>query len=45
MNDADEAWRQELRGVSLADLMTRVMNGASPKSLELGARWMQEVSR
>lgn len=45
MNDADEAWRRELRGVSLADLMTRVMNGASPKSLELGARWMQEVSR
>ena len=45
MNQADEAWRQELRSVSLADLMTRVMNGASPKSLELGARWMQEVAR
>jgi Rrf2 family protein len=45
MNDADEAWRRELRAVSVADLMTGVVQGASPKALELGARWMQEVQR
>ncbi len=45
MNDADEAWRHELRRVSLADLMGRVVAGASPKGLEQGARWMQEVLR
>jgi Rrf2 family protein len=43
MNEADEAWRAELRGVSIADLMGRVVAGASPKGLEQGARWMQEV--
>jgi hypothetical protein len=45
MNDADEAWRRELRAVSVADLMAGVVQGASPKALELGARWMQEVQR
>lgn len=43
MNDADEAWRNELRKVSIADLMGRVVADASPKGLEQGARWMQEV--
>jgi Rrf2 family protein len=43
MNDADEAWRDSLRRVSIADLMTRITHDASPKGLELGARWMQEV--
>lgn len=45
MNRADEVWRNELRGVSLAELMEQVVAGASPKGLELGARWMQEVVR
>jgi Rrf2 family protein len=45
MNDADEAWRNELRGVSLADLMGRVVADASPRGLQQGARWMQEVVR
>jgi Rrf2 family protein len=43
MNRADEAWREELRRVSLADLMGEVVAGGSPKGLEQGARWMQEV--
>ena len=43
MNQADEAWRQELRGVSIAELMRRVVAGASPRSLEQGVSWMQEV--
>ena len=43
MNEADAAWREQLRRVSLADLMGRVVAGASPKGLEQGARWMQEV--
>jgi Rrf2 family protein len=45
MNDADEAWRTELRGVSIADLMSRVVADASPKGLALSAVWMQEVLR
>ena len=45
MNDADAAWRGELAKVSVADLMGSVVQGASPKALELGARWMQEVQR
>jgi Rrf2 family protein len=43
MNQADEAWRAELRAVTIAELMGLI--GASPKALEQGARWMQEVSR
>lgn len=45
MNQADEAWRNELRGVSLADLMDQVVAGASPKGLEQGAKWMEVVLR
>jgi Rrf2 family protein len=45
MNDADAAWRRELEQVSVADLMASVVRGASPRALELGARWMQEVQR
>jgi len=45
MNEADEAWRAQLRHVSIADLMGRIMGAASPKGLELGARWMEEVQR
>ena len=43
MDDADAAWRESLRHVSVADLMDRVVAGASPKGLALGAVWMQEV--
>jgi len=45
MNRADDAWREELRRVSLLDLMQGVVAGASPKSLEQGVSWMQEVLR
>jgi len=45
MNEADEAWRAELRRVSLQDLMQRVVEGASPKGIEQGVRWMEEVIR
>jgi Rrf2 family protein len=43
MNDADEAWRDSLRRVSIADLMGRTVQDASRKGLEQGVRWMQEV--
>jgi Rrf2 family protein len=43
MNDADEAWRDSLRRVSIADLMGRIVQDASRKGLEQGVRWMQEV--
>ena len=45
MNRADAAWRNELRGVSLADLMGEVVAHSSPKALELGAEWMEVVLR
>ena len=43
MNDADSAWRESLGRVSVADLMDRVVAGASLKGLALSAVWMQEV--
>jgi Rrf2 family protein len=45
MNDADAAWRRELQKVTVADLMGSVVQAASPKALELGAKWMLEVQR
>jgi hypothetical protein len=45
MNDADAAWRRELQKVTVADLMASMLQAASPKALEVGARWMQEVQR
>jgi Rrf2 family protein len=45
MNRADEAWRAELRGVTLADIAVGVMEGAPPKSIEIGAKWMSEAVR
>lgn len=45
MNDADEAWREELRGVSIADLMSRVVGDATPKGLAQSAVWLQQVLR
>lgn len=43
MDRADEAWRTELRAVSVGDLMAQLLEQASPKALDLGARWIQEV--
>ena len=43
MNKADEAWRNELRTTSIADLAHHVLSDASPKALTKGAAWMQEV--
>jgi len=43
MDRADEAWRTELRAVSVGDLMAQLLEQASPKALDLGARWIQQV--
>jgi Rrf2 family protein len=43
MDRADAAWRAELRSTSLADIVGMVATGASPKALEKGAAWLQEV--
>jgi Rrf2 family protein len=45
MNRADAAWRAELRAVTLADIAVGVMEGAPPKSIEIGAKWMSEAVR
>lgn len=45
MDRADEAWREALRGVTLADLMVGAVQGAPPKALEVGVRWMQVAVR
>jgi Rrf2 family protein len=44
MNRADEAWRNELRGTSIADLVAFVARDASPKSIEQGLDWLMEVT-
>jgi Rrf2 family protein len=43
MDRADLAWRAELRAVSIGELMTQLLDQASPKALDQGARWIQEV--
>ncbi len=43
MNQADDAWRAELRATSLADVLGTVAAGAPPKALEKGANWLREV--
>jgi Rrf2 family protein len=45
MNQADAAWRDELAGVAIADLVQNVIHDASPLALERGARWLEEVVR
>lgn len=45
MNQADAAWRDELRRSTLADLMVGAIEGAPPKGLEVGVRWMAEAVR
>ena len=43
MNRADEAWRDELRSTSLADIVDTIARDASPKSIEQGIKWLTEV--
>ena len=45
MNRADEAWRDELRDTTVADLVDAVARDASPKGLEKGADWLVRVLR
>jgi Rrf2 family protein len=42
---ADEAWRDELRATTIADLVVSVLHDAAPAALEKGARWLQGVVR
>jgi Rrf2 family protein len=43
MNRADDAWREELRGTTIADLVRRIGRDASPKAISKAAAWLQEV--
>jgi Rrf2 family protein len=43
MNRADEAWRDELRATSVADLVGSIARNASPKALEQGVEWLTKV--
>ena len=45
MNRADDAWRNELRATSLADIVAAIARDASPKGIEQGINWMVEVLR
>jgi Rrf2 family protein len=45
MNRADDAWRNELRTTSLADIVSAIAHDASPKGIEQGINWMAEVLR
>jgi len=45
MNRADAAWRDELRAVTMADLVQHVITSVTPEALEKGARWMQQAVR
>ncbi len=43
MNRADEAWRAEVRSVSIADLVQMLAPSAPPRAIEKGVHWLQEV--
>jgi Rrf2 family protein len=43
MQRADDAWRDELRRTSIADLVGMVASSAPPDALVKGLGWMQEV--
>ena len=45
MQRADDAWRDELRATSIADLVGMVAASAPPEALVKGLGWMQEVLR
>jgi Rrf2 family protein len=44
-NRADEAWRKELAGTTIADLFLGLLQDVPRTSLEKGARWLQESAR
>ena len=43
MDEADAAWRAELRAVSIADLVRQVVERAPEPALTKGIDWLQEV--
>jgi Rrf2 family protein len=43
MDRADDAWRAELRAVTVADLVGQVLERAPARAMEKGVHWMQEV--
>ena len=45
MDRADAAWREELRAVTLADLMVGAVQGAPAQALEVGVQWMAGAVR
>jgi Rrf2 family protein len=45
MDRADDAWRAELRAVTVAELVTHVAETANPKAITKGIAWLQEVAR
>ena len=45
MDRADQAWRDELRRTTIADLIGLVAAGISPKAVEKTVTWLQEVLR
>lgn len=45
MDRADAAWRDELRAVTLADLVGMIGASAPPAAIDKGIRWFQEVLR
>jgi Rrf2 family protein len=45
MNRADAAWREQLRAVTMAELVQHVVTNVSPAALEKGVRWMQTAIR
>ena len=45
MRAAEDAWRAELAGVSVLDLVVEVAGKASPVSIRRATAWMQEVLR
>ncbi|HZJ26892.1 MAG TPA: Rrf2 family transcriptional regulator [Acidimicrobiia bacterium] len=45
MDRADAAWRAELAGVTVADLVAQVQATANPKAVTRGLGWLEEVLR
>lgn len=45
MDRADEAWRDQLRRTTLADLARGVLTDVDPRSLAKGATWLREAVR
>jgi Rrf2 family protein len=45
MGRAERAWRNELRGMSVADLVTDMAENIDPRAATKAVTWMQEVLR